>query len=186
MNSGDPATPTVTQTFKTVLLYDDVAWARVARAAVSRIAFECGQTQTSVVPWRADLLEQTRFAEAALAEAVDADLILLAPARTLFLPVWLNRWLDVWATCRTVPDAAVGLLVPPGVSDAVLRVELEPWARRNGLTWLGDLGSDDATAAEADAVATNRDLAWRERAVSPVLREIMAGPAPYRFFGLNE
>ncbi|GIX50559.1 MAG: hypothetical protein KatS3mg132_753 [Limisphaera sp.] len=186
MQSGDPATRASLDTFKTILLYDDVAWARVAHAAVSRVAFECGQTQTSVVPWRADLLEQTRLADAALAEAVDADLILLAPARMLFLPVWIRRWLDVWATCRTVPDAAVGLLVPPGVSDAVLRAELEPWARRNGLTWLGNLGPDGATEAEADAVAMNRDPAWRERALSPALREIMAGPAPYRFFGLNE
>jgi len=186
MNSGDPATQVRSDTFKTVLLYDDAVWARTAKAGVEEIATRCGATDPLVVPWRLDLLEQTRFADAALAQSLDADVVLLALAHTWFLPASLSRWLDVWATCRTVPDAALGVMTPPGVSDAEIKKELGPWVHRHKLTWLGDWEPARAEDPELDTASTVADLRQRERSLSPVLREIMAGPAPYRFFGLNE
>jgi hypothetical protein len=77
-------------------------------------------------------------------------------------------------------------MTPPGVSDAEIKKELGPWVHRHKLTWLGDWEAARAEDPELDTEATVADLRQRERSLSPVLREIMAGPAPYRFFGLNE
>ena len=188
MKSGRSAKELPSPCLKVFLLYDDFELARRAKLRLDAAAARCGEVQYQVTPWRSDLLEQPAWADAALAEALDADLMLLALGHTVFLPPALQRWLEVWATCRTVPDAAAGLLVPAKTSHATLLLgsELESFARRHGLTWLAELQSSQRPDPSTASAAMLEDLRLREHGMTPLLRDVLSGPAPYRFFGLNE
>ncbi|MCS7089826.1 MAG: hypothetical protein RMN51_01060 [Verrucomicrobiota bacterium] len=188
MNSGDLLTSSGSEVIKAFLLYDDAAWASMAKVLLEQVVQQCEESGVSVIPWRADLLSPTGFADAALAEALDAPLMVIALARTGFLPMKLLDWLEVWAGCRTVPDAAMGLITSSNlrVSAPLIRSELEALAHRHGISWLGALEADAEGEIKSESEALTEGLQVREQVVTPVLRNIMSGPAPYRFYGLNE
>lgn len=188
MNSGEDITSVPSACLKAFLLYDDFTLARRAKGRLEEAAAHCVESNCKVHPWRADLLDEPALADAALADALDAELMLLALGHTVFLPSPVQRWLEVWAACRSVPDAALALLTPPRASSAttLLASELEALARRHGLTWLASFHGATGGDAETSSAAMLADLHQREHVVTPVLRDVLAGPVPYRFFGLNE
>lgn len=188
MKSGEEITSVPSACLKAFLLYDDFTLARRAKWRLEEAAAHCGESDCIVLPWRADLLDDPALADAALADALDAELMLLALGHTVFLPATVQRWIEVWAVSRTVPDAALALLTPPKASSAamLLGAELEALARRHGLTWLPSLPSAAGAGADESSAAMLADLHQREHVVGPLLKDVLGGPAPYRFFGLNE
>lgn len=56
------------------------------------------------------MLRFQSVANEALREATDSDLIVLAGSRGYSLSPWLKEWLDDWASCRQVRDAALAFV----------------------------------------------------------------------------
>ena len=77
-----------------VIIYDRFDFAAKAKAMLERAAHGTGEaTHWSVKPWRVDMLKLPPAAEAALAEAAEAHLIVLAvrQVQSLF-PGWWTGW----------------------------------------------------------------------------------------------
>ena len=73
--------------------------------------------QWNVRPWRLDMLKFTLTLKQAMTEALDAHLIVLARQTAQPLPAWLLAWLEQWAKCRHVAEAAIAVL---GIAQAMI------------------------------------------------------------------
>jgi hypothetical protein len=93
-----------------VIIYDKFDFAAKVNAMLERATHRTDETADwSVKLWRADLLKLPPTAEAALAEAVEAHLIMLAVRRIQsFLP-WLVDWLERWAARRQIQQATLAV-----------------------------------------------------------------------------
>ena len=129
-----------------MIIYDDFTLAAKANAMLKRVATRANETLPwSVMPWRLDILKLAPAAGAALAEAVTAHLILLALRQAQSFAAWLLDWLERWAGCRQVLEAA--LIVWDGGNADVLSArpipELLEFTGRHGLSLIR---SDDGLA----------------------------------------
>jgi hypothetical protein len=142
-------------------------------------------THWSVKPWRMDMLKLPPAAEAALAEAAEAHLMVLELRQVPSLLPWLGDWLEQWAACRQVQDAA--LAVWDG-GNAALRSaraapELSQFAGRHGLSLIFN---DYALIEDKSAIFAG-DLHEREIALTPTLKHILEQSEPgYQHWGLND
>ncbi len=88
-----------------IIVYDRVEYAARAKAMLERAAQRAGETtHCRVKPWRVDMLELPPAAEAARVEAAEAHLIMIAVRQA---PAHLMPWLEWWAACRQVQEAAL-------------------------------------------------------------------------------
>lgn len=135
---------------KAVILYSDFDCAVKAKVMLECAAHRADAAlRWTVKPWRLDLLPLT--AEAALADAADAHLMLVVLRHPLFFPGWLLDWLEQWAAGRQVQDAALALL-EAGNGGAILATaapELSHFVERHGLNFI--FGSAEPTGLESAA-----------------------------------
>ncbi len=155
-----------------VIIYDKFDLAADANALLERTAQRPGATlRWSVRPWRMDMLE---LAEApALAEALEAHLIIVAVRQVRCVLPWLLPWLERWARGRKIQAAALALwggdsetTLPPATR------ELTQFAGQHGLSLLfGDTpstpGSSLMVAAERPEPGGSSTLARWPNAVVP-------------------
>lgn len=94
-----------------LIVYEDVAAAERAMQVIARLE-GCTDGQIEFVPkvWRFDLLNDPDFAWAALEDALDADLVILATHITDTLPPAVRRWLASYRARRTRMKSALLLL----------------------------------------------------------------------------
>lgn len=139
------------QAMKALIIYDEFTSAARANAALQRSAHHLDMSIKWIVrPWRLDMLKFPPTAEVALNEAIDAHLIVFAGLTAKPLSAWLNDWLEHWAKCRRIDEAALAIIddetkrttSPSAIS------EISEFAGRRGL---GFIVSDLATA-ETDLV----------------------------------
>jgi len=124
---------------KAVVWYDDFKLAACAKVMLERAASSAGaEPKWNVRPWRLDTLQHEAAAVEALSEAVGADLILVVTGTTRVVPDCLADWLESWAACRRVPDAALGALFTLSDTAAAPRliVQLRQFAEHHELTFL--------------------------------------------------
>ena len=124
-----------------VIIYDRFDFAAKAKAMLERAAHGTGEaTHWSVKPWRVDMLKLPPAAEAALAEAAEAHLIVLALRQVQSFFPWLADWLERWATCRQVQEAALAVWDSENADTRPVRAtpELSQFAGRHGLSLLFD------------------------------------------------
>jgi hypothetical protein len=95
---------------KALIIYDSFAAGSKASTALKHstenLAFD---VQWNVRPWRLDMLKFTPTLKQAMAEALDAHLIVLASQTAQPLPSWLLTWLELWAKSRHVAEAAIAV-----------------------------------------------------------------------------
>jgi len=116
-----------------VIFYDKFDFAAKAKAILERAAHRTDETtHWSVKPWRVDMLKLPPAAEAALAEAAEAHLIVLAVCQVQSV---LVDWLERWATCRQVQEAALAVWSGGNADTCSARAapELSQFAGRHGL-----------------------------------------------------
>src|SRR5271156_5278076 len=110
---------------KALVIYDDFVCAEKANAALQHSAQNANvSVQWNIRPWRVDMLKFPPTAEEALTEAIDADLIVFAGRSAQSLPFWLQRWLEHWAKCRRIQDAALAVI--PAQSTDTLSTSATP------------------------------------------------------------
>jgi hypothetical protein len=174
-------------TMNAVIIYDRFDFAAKAKAMLERAAHGTGEaTHWSVKPWRVDMLELPPAAEAALAEAAEAHLIVLALRQVQSLFPWLVDWLERWATCRQVQEAALAVWDSGNADTRPVRAtpELSQFAGRHGLSLL----FDDSAPVKDESSMFASDLHEREVALTPTLQHILERPVHdnYQHWGINE
>jgi len=148
-----PQTP-LAPPMKAVIIYDNFAFA--ARAA-ERLQRAAQQVDTAIHwnlrLWRLDTLSLPQRADEALAEAVDAHLIVFAGHRTQLLPSGLLDCLERWAACRQVADAAFAVIGGRNGDELVMpkAPDLSHFASQHGLSFIFD--EDFATQCEGEFTA---------------------------------
>jgi hypothetical protein len=174
-------------TLKATVIYDDFDFATRAAALLERVAIRMHEAMKwDVKPWRLDLLKQASLAEAAVAEAADADLLVFALSKTHSPPAELTVWLEHWEAHRQPRDTAV-MVLSPGEHDAATPLwhELKQFAGRHGLAFL----SSHDVRENGDSMQFVNQL-WRRRHPAAPPLELLADfphpPRPPRHWGINE
>ena len=126
-------------TMKALIIYDDFTYAAKVNATLQHLAQNLDFTvQWNTSPWRMDMLKLSQIAEEALTDAADAHLIVFAGHGALSFPFWLRRWVEHWAKCRQIADAALAVFCEKS-ADALSMpeiLELSHFAARNGLKFI--------------------------------------------------
>jgi hypothetical protein len=174
-------------TVSAVIIYHNVDFAAKAKAMLERATYETGETlHCSIKPWRVDMLKLPPLAEAALAEAAEAHLVLLAGIQSQTLLPWLVDWLEQWAKCRQVHEAALGVWDggDPETGSARAATELSSFAGRHGLRLI----FDDNSLVGAKSSMFASDLHQREVSLTPTLQHILEQPVRdcWQHWGINE
>ena len=170
-----------------VIIYDKFDFAAEAIAMLERAAHRTDTfTKWSVKPWRVDMLKLPPAAEAALAEAVEAHLVLLAVRRVLSVFPWLVDWLERWATDRQIPDAAMAVWDgATGITRSSRATpELSQFAVRRGVSLLYD---ENAAVGDQTALSATNPLG-PQIALPPTLHHTVEQPVgeSYQHWGINE
>ncbi len=134
-----------------VIIYDDLDFASKAQALLGCAAHRADEALLwTVKPWRLDLLILPLTADEALKDAAEAHLIVFAVRSQADLPPRLLDWLEKWAGCRQVQDAALAVF-DGGNGDMLSGTaapELSQFAERHGLSFiLGDVGPSEEESA---------------------------------------
>ena len=170
-----------------VIVYDDVEFAAQANAMLERAVRWPGETiRWNVKPWRIDILKLEPSAEAGLAEAVEAHLMLLAVRRLQSLLPWLLNWLERWATRRQFQEAALAVWDGGTRSTPAAQVppELSAFAGRHNLSLI----RDDNTLIQDKPAMFAAELYQRTVSLGPPRRSLpdRPGRSDFRHWGINE
>jgi hypothetical protein len=162
-------------TMNAVIIYDKFDLAAKVNVMLEGAAHRMGETtRWRVKPWRVEMLKLPPAAEAALAEAAGAHLIVLAVRQIQsFLP-WLVDWLERWAACRQIQEAALAVW-NAGNGDARLAratPELLQFAGRHGLSLI----FDDNMLVEDKSLMVVSDLHKREVSLTPTHQHVLEQP----------
>ena len=173
-----------------VIIYDKFDFAAKVNAMLERATHRTdGTMDWSVKLWRADLLKLPPTAEAALAEAVEAHLIMLAVRRIQSLLPWVVDWLERWAARRQVQQAALAVWDGGSTDTRLARStpELSQFALRHGLSIVFD---DNALVGNKSSLVPS-DPQKQEVSLIPTLQHIPEQPVGddilhWRHWGLND
>jgi hypothetical protein len=158
----------VDATINAEMIYEKFEFAAKANAMLERVAHRAGEsTYWSVKPWRVDMLKLASGAKAALAEAAEAHLILLALLQVQSHFPWLVEWLERWARCRQVQEAALAVWDDGSAGTRLARTtfELSQFAERHGLSLI----FDDNELVEEKSSRFASDLHKRAVSSTPTL-----------------
>jgi hypothetical protein len=136
---------------KALIVYDNFVFAAKANAMLQRVSHRADSAMCwDIRPWRADELKLPHNAELALAEAMDAHLIVFAGEHIQTIPSWMLRWLERWAANRQIKDAALAAIGTQG--DYTLSrpaiPELSRFAKQHGLSFIFDEGLSGHNGAD--------------------------------------
>src|SRR5262245_31761870 len=139
MSKGRKFRSPETLVMSAIIICDDLAF----RARVAETLTRVGRRDDVNVRWRTifwpiNALNEESLANRALADAVDAHLILFPARCAQSLPDWVFDWLNRWATSRTVRDAAVGIMADEHASDLANLAPVTRFARTHDLTVITD------------------------------------------------
>jgi hypothetical protein len=120
-----------------MIIYDTFDFAVRANARLERAAHRADKaTHWNVNLWRVDVLKLPPAIEAALAEAADAHLIMLAISHVESGLPSLVAWLESWATGKQIREAALAIWDGESADThlATSAPELSQFGKRHGLS----------------------------------------------------
>lgn len=172
---------------KAVIISDDFAFAAMANATLRRVGYQAGvNAQWIIKCWPVNALNDPALAEQALAETLDAHLIIFPASCAQSLPSRVLDWLEEWATHRKIPAAALGVINDAdttGPTDIVYP-QLSRFIHEHDLNFIIDEGCAVKEALKVPIGFSS------ERPVSlPIQRSVyMDFPIPnsFRAYGINE
>jgi len=174
-------------TMNAVIIYDDSAIAAKANAMLDRAARRADEALLwSVKPWKFDLLLRPPTADAALEDAEEAHLIVLAVRSQTEMSPWLLDWLEQWARRRQIEDAALAVF-DGGKGDTLSAAAspiLSQFAERHGLSFI----FSDMRPTRDESASFLDELHMRAVATTPTLHQILEERSYdyYRGWGINE
>jgi len=141
---------------KAIIIYDNCAFASKATELLQRVAQQVDTTlHWNLKLWRLDTLSLPHRADEALAEAMDAHLIMFAGHRTQLLPSWLLNILERWVACRQITNAAFAVIGGRNGDELIMpeAPELSSFANQHGLSFI--IGDDLVVKCETEFAARN-------------------------------
>jgi hypothetical protein len=169
---------------KALVIYDDFICLEKANVALQHSAQNANvSVQWNIRPWRVDMLKFPPTAEEALTEAIDAHLIVFVGRRAQSLSVWLQDWLEQWAKCRQIKDAALAVIGAGNAEAMSSQSDLSQFARRHGLSVI--FGDDGVIE---DSLLHVGSLPEPKPDVSPFMPQTLDKRTQdsYRGWGINE
>jgi hypothetical protein len=172
---------------KAVIICDDLAFATNAASTLERVGRQAGvNVQWTTKYWPINVLNEATMATRALVEASDVHLILFPEHHARSLPSWVFDWLGRWAACRTVRDAALGVIKDGNAGEFATPAfsDLSGFVREHDLSFI----VDEAPPVKNPVGIFVRFPSESEVAL-PVGQTCLAGLATrgsYRGFGINE
>jgi hypothetical protein len=169
---------------KALVIYDDFVYLEKANVALQHSAQNANvSVQWNIRPWRVDMLKFPPTAEEALTEAIDAYLIVFAGRRAQSLPLWLQDWLEQWAKCRQIEDAALAVIRAGNAEVMSAQSDLSQFAKQHGLSVI----FDDRDAIKGSLFHTE-SLQKPAPDMSPFMPLTLARGTQdsYRGWGINE
>ena len=121
------------------IIYDQFMFAARANSVLQSACRHSREPEPCPVSaWEMLHLKFPRAAGEALAEAVQAHLVIVAIGGELVCAAWLVQWLVEWATRRQVAEAGLALLCdrPSGLALEVAARDLSRLAKRHGLDFI--------------------------------------------------
>jgi hypothetical protein len=169
-----------------IIIHDDFELAAKTNGFLGHVMPHADKTaQWHVKPWLVNLLALKGIADAALSDAVDAHLIVLALHQSESLPACLPGWLEQWAVCRQVQDAALAVWDggEGGKLSSTTTPELARFAQHHGLSFMYDNGT-----VESESAGFMSHLHEREVAQTPTLMPGLEQPVQgyHQHWGINE
>jgi hydrogenase maturation factor HypF (carbamoyltransferase family) len=162
-------------TMNAVIIYDEFDYATKAKATLERAANRTDKTtHWGIRLWRVDVLKLPPAVEAALAEAAEAHLIMLAVRQIQSLLPWMMDWLERWATHRQIQEATLTIWGGGSADTRLAQAspELSQFARHHGLSFIFDA----VNSVEDEAAAFARSLHERAVAMPPTLQHVLDLP----------
>jgi hypothetical protein len=96
---------------KAIIIYDNFCDAAKARMVLQQCAHNAGLVAPlDIRPWRIDMLKFPPTAAEVLTEAINAHLIVFAGWTAQLSTFRLQMWLEHWAKCRRIEEAAVAVM----------------------------------------------------------------------------
>jgi hypothetical protein len=133
--------------------------------------------------WKFEMLRNPELAEAAAAEALGANVVIVAAHESSPLPVEFTRWIDSWLPLRGKETAALIALIDgsvrPTASLPSVYGYLQEVAGAAGMDFLPNV----TTLAE-ERLSSSYIL--QSEINNAQLDELTNGPAPERHWGINE
>lgn len=172
---------------KALIIYDEPGSAVKADLVLQRSARNADfGVPWNINSWQIDLLKCSPTAEAALTDAVDAHLILVASCGAKSSTFWFRQWLEHWAKCHKIEGAALALLwIAPSDSLAGSSIHyFSRIAKNHGLSLIFDDGRGGTDQVRLIELALGwREQIWSESAM-PVLD--LQDRLPRICWGINE
>lgn len=148
-------------TMKALIIYDDIACAARANAALQHAAHSVDIiVEWDIRPLRLDALQRLPAAHEALVAASGAHLIVFAGKRAQSFPFWLERWLERWAATRRIEDVTLAVMNRrgDGLQSSTPSPLLTEFAERHGLTFI--IEEDSADETESITPADSANVLW--------------------------
>ncbi|HEX9045581.1 MAG TPA: hypothetical protein VF988_01025 [Verrucomicrobiae bacterium] len=121
-----------------LIIYEHRHLALLAKSMLERAADQATGATWQTMLWRMDLIVADPTVQLALRQAAEAHLIMIALGDHNTLPPQLLAWLERWAECRKVPDAALAMFVSDQDNEDIARAarDCAQFAERHGLNFI--------------------------------------------------
>ena len=172
------------EALRVVIAYYDLAAAKRAMRVLADLDQGLGDAvEFQPMPWPFDLLTDAGWRDAALSDAINADIVIITMSAPGPLPVAMERWIEFTTSRKRGTDAAIVALLgsednPDGIGSLRLAA-IRTAAQRTGLDFF-------APAAHQELNEAVRLIQQRAETVTPLLHEILHAHHPPPRWGINE
>jgi hypothetical protein len=172
------------EALRVVIAYNDLPAARRAMRMLADLDKGLGDDiEFQPSPWPFELIMDPGWREAALSDAIAADILILTTNAPGPLPLAVERWVEFVTSQKRGTDAAVVALFGseenPEEIGSLRLAAIRTVAERTGLDFF-------APAAHAELNERVRSIQQRAETVTPLLWEILRSAHPPPRWGINE
>ena len=172
------------EALRVVIAYNDLPAARRAMRVLADLDKGLGDAiEFQPLPWPFDLLTEPCWRDAALSDAIAADILIIASSVPGSLPPAVLRWVELTASQKRGTDAAIVALfgseeAPDGIGSLRL-VAVQAAAQGTGLDFF-------APAVQSEPVEGSHGIWPQDEIRMLIARELLHSTHPPPHWGINE
>lgn len=172
------------EALRVVIAYNDLAAARRAMGVLRDLDRGLGDAiEFQPLPWSFELLTDPDWREAALRDAISADMLIIATSASGPLPAAVQQWVEFTFTRKQGTDAAIvalfGSREDPDDINSLRVAAVRTAAQRKGLDFF-------APTPRGGIGGTGQPPPQQPPTLAPLLQEVLRGHHPPPHWGINE